>query len=191
MRVIAVYGGAGARGRGCRRTVPSLSGTSLSGPFTDRLGLDGWEGQAAIVSVWCVAAGSSVIAGSHEGFGSSSPSAASRSRASVSVSIHPHDRDQLIDPAVARKIPRAKRHGVDSGPAERLRNRPYLVIAGGPGVVAADGPRGSLDEPVAYSGPGSGMVEPRAGRTAPHRPPSSPNARADKGTPERERRATG
>jgi hypothetical protein len=158
----AVLAGALALAGGVLAVVGSfLAWAEVSaGPFTEQaIGVDGWEGKAAIVAgAVMVAAGIRVLAGSHRSMARLPPSAAIGGLVTVGVGLYTvlTIRDQLVDTA-ATALPRAEvERALDSGLLElTIGIGLYLVIAGGiQGVVAALVALGSRDAPAALSGAG-------------------------------------
>jgi hypothetical protein len=177
----AVLAGALALAGGVLAVVGSfLAWAEVSaGPFTERaIGVDGWEGKAAIVAgAVMVAAGIRVLAGSHRSMARLRPSAAIGGLVALGVGLYTGltIRDQLVDTA-ATALPRAEvERALDSGLLElTIGIGLYLVIAGGiQGVVAALVALGSRDAPAASSGAGlRGWSS--LGEGAPGIPPTPP-----------------
>ena len=181
----AVLAGALALAGGVLAVVGSfLAWAEVSaGPFTEQaIGVDGWEGKAAIVAgAVMVAAGIRVLAGSHRSMARLRPSAAIGGLVALGVGLYTAltIRDQLVDTA-ATELPRAEvERALDRGLLElTIGIGLYLVIAGGvQGVVAALVALGSRDAPAASSGAGlrgwSSLGEGAPG--IPPTPPAIPN----------------
>jgi hypothetical protein len=177
----AVLAGALALAGGVLAVVGSfLAWAEVSaGPFTEQaIGVDGWEGKAAIVAgAVMVAAGIRVLAGSHRSMARLRPSAAIGGLVALGVGLYTGltIRDQLVDTA-ATALPRAEvERALDSGLLDlTIGIGLYLVIAGGiQGVVAALVALGSRDAPAASSGAGlRGWSS--LGEGAPGIPPTPP-----------------